>query len=229
MRRGFVISILLVVMLLVAAAVLFSTSSTHHRQAAASPTVRAAGTAAPITSSTVQALRAPSFTTAYAPGWTLTSKVGPDGATRHQLSSTGASIDGLGIAASGAVAITIDEGPLSGLVDGRFLSLADKGVLGLLRLTVGTPRGARQVTLAAAPRATTLGGVQAAEEAYTYFYAGRQNTQVDVLSKHDGRSVLIELDAEPTLSRQSQAALELLVANWRWSQLSRSGAQSSAL
>jgi hypothetical protein len=40
---------------------------------------------------------------------------------------------------------------------------------------------------------------------------------VDVLSKRDGHSVLIELDAEPALSRQSEAALELLVADWRWS------------
>jgi hypothetical protein len=208
---------LLVVMLLVAAAVLFSTSSAHHTQTAASTAARAPGTAARTASATVQALRAPSFTTAYEPGWTLTSKVGPDGATRHQLSSTGAPINGLGLPPSGAVGITIDEGLLSGVVDGRFLSLADKSVLALLRLTVGTPRGAREVTLAGAPRATTLGGVGAAEEAYTYFYEGRQNTQVDVLSERDGHSVLIELDAEPALSRQSQAALELLVADWRWS------------
>jgi len=208
---------LLVVMLLVAAAVLFSTSSAHHTQAAASTAARAPGTAARTPSATVQALRAPSFATAYEPGWTLTSKVGPDGATRHQLSSTGAPIDGLGLPPSGAVGITIDEGPLSGVLDRRFLSLADKSVLALLRLTVGTPRGAREVTLAGAPRATTLGGVQAAEEAYTYFYEGRQNTQVDVLSKRDGHSVLIELDAEPALSRQSKAALELLVTDWRWS------------
>lgn len=225
MRRGLVTLALLAVMLLVAAAVLFSTSSARHHQTAASTTLPAAGTAA---RTLVQALRAPSFTTAYEPGWTLTSKVGPDGVTRHQLSSTGASINGLGLPPSGTVGITIDEDPLSGVVDGRFLSLADESVLGLLRLTVGTPRGAREVTLAGAPRATTLGGMQAAEEAYTYFYEGRQNTQVDVLGKRDGHSVLIELDAEPTLSRQSQAALELLVADWRWSQLPRSGAQGSA-
>jgi hypothetical protein len=227
-RRGLVTLALLAVMLLVAAAVLLSTSSARHPQTAASTTVRAAGTAARTPSATVQALRAPSFTTAYEPGWTLTSKVGPDGVTRHQLSSTGASINGLGLPPSGTVGITIDEDPLSGVVDGRFLSLAGESVLGLLRLTVGTPRGARDVTLAGAPRATTLGGMQAAEEAYTYVYEGRQNTQVDVLGKRDGRSVLVELDAEPTLSRQSQAALELLVADWRWSQRPRSGAQGSA-
>ncbi len=216
MRRGFVSLALLVVMLLVAGAVLFSTSSAHH-QTATTTTVRAPAPAAGTPSATVQALRARSFTTSYESGWTLTSKVGPDGATRRQLSSTEASINGLGLAPSGTVGITIDEGPLSGVVDGRFTSLAKESALGLLRLSVGTPRGARGVTLAGVPRATSLGGVQAAEEAYTYFYEGRQNTQVDVVSKGDGHSVLIELDAEPTLSSQSQAALELLVADWRWS------------
>jgi hypothetical protein len=218
-RRGLVILALLIVLLLVAGAVLFSTSSAGHRQTGADASTNAPTPSAsvPRRSASVNALSAPLFSTSYEPGWTLTSKVGPHGATRHQLSSTGAPLDGLGLPPSGTVGITIDEGPLSGVVNGRFISLASRNALGLLRLSVGTPRGAEQVTRAGAPRQTTLAGVDAAEEAYTYSYEGRQNTQVDIISTRHGRSVLVELDAEPTLSRQSQAALELLVANWRWS------------
>jgi hypothetical protein len=217
-RRGLVILALLAVILMIAGAVLFSTSSTGHRgtsaDAGASPATPTSP--APTRTAPVNALSTPLFSTSYEPGWTLTSKFAPHGIARRQISSTGAPIDGLGLPPAGAVGITIDEDPLSGIVDGRFITLAGRNALGLLRLTVGTPRGAEELTRASAPRQTTLGGVEAAEEAYTYSYEGRQNTQVDIISKHHGRSVLVELDAEPTLSRQSQAALELLVANWRW-------------
>jgi hypothetical protein len=170
----------------------------------------------------VRLLRTASFTAGYDRGWTLSSRRSPLGAMRYQLSSTGAPVSLLGIPARGGIGITVDELPLSVLA-GRGGSEAQLAAtvgrlspLALLPDFVGTPRGARELARDFAPHIAKLGGVAAAEETYTYSYAGRANVQVDVLSRHASRVVLIELDAEPQLAAASERALEKLTGGWRW-------------
>jgi len=161
------------------------------------------------------------FTTSYEPGWSLTSEAGLRGSHRYQLSSTGAAVDRLGIPATGAVGITIDESAPSILASARLPSAASGGApslsaLELLPIVVGVPRGAVGVQRTGAPRRITLDGAEAGEESYAYTYRGRTNVQADVLAQREGRIVLVELDAEPTLARGSQEGLEAVTLGWRW-------------
>jgi hypothetical protein len=133
------------------------------------------------------------------------------GAVRYQLSSTGKTIDSLGIGPAGTVGVTILETAPSRIV-GAFKGAASA----LLPLIVGTPRTAAGVTRTATPRATKLDGAQAAEESYAYKYNGRENVQSDVLARRGDRLVLIELDGEPTAARDAEAGFEALTRGWRW-------------
>ncbi|SRR6266699_2901652 len=170
----------------------------------------------------LKSLDGSAFATSYPAGWTLAVKHGPAGSARYQLSSTGAPVNGVGIPALGSIGITIDETPTSAL--SRFhlagarpdTTASRQSALQLLPHVAGTPRVAEGVALASPPRGTTLAGVDAAEESYSYTDAGRENTQVDVLSQRGGRIVLIELDTEPSLGRAGEAALEAVTGNWRW-------------
>jgi hypothetical protein len=158
-------------------------------------------------------LNASSFTAGYQRGWSVTTKTGPHGEHRYQLSSTGRPISPLGIPARATVGITIDESSTSIFANRRFASSSARA---LLPHIVGIPRGATAITRSTLPQRTLLGGTEAGEESYTYTYKGRQNVQVDVLAKLHARLVLVELDAEPTLARQSQTGLEALTQHWTW-------------
>jgi hypothetical protein len=169
-----------------------------------------------------QTLNGDSFTTAYEAGWGLTVRHGPTGTARYQLSSTGAPVNGLGIAPARTIGITIDEMPVSSLAvlhlagAGPDPAAASQSAVELLPHAVGTPSGAEGVATADSAHATTLDGADAAEEAYTYSLAGRDNVQVDILSRHEGQLVLLELDAEPAVAGAGQAALEAIAGEWRW-------------
>jgi hypothetical protein len=169
-----------------------------------------------------QTLNGGSFTTAYQAGWALTVRHGPTGTARYQLSSTGAPVNGLGIAPPGTIGITIDEMPVSSLAvlhlagAGPDPAAASQSAVELLPHAVGTPSGAQAVATADLAHALTLDGADAAEEAYTYSVAGHENVQVDILSHHEGQMVLLELDAEPAAAGAGQAALEAITREWRW-------------
>jgi len=170
----------------------------------------------------VQALDGVGFTTGYPAGWGVTIKHGPSGFIAYQLSSTGAPISGLGIPPAGTVGITISETPIAALntlhLTGASPDTAAAGQtpLELLPNVVGAPGQAERVTRTESPHPTTLGGATAAEESYSYAYAGRENAQVDILSRHGAEIALVELDAEPTLAQTSQATLETITQHWRW-------------
>jgi hypothetical protein len=158
-------------------------------------------------------LQGRAFETSVIAGWRIRTRQNPHGAVRYQASSTAAALDSAGVPPAGGVGITIDDVPASFFTRG---SSRAPDSLTVLRMSAGTPRGAKGVARVAAPRRTTLGGAEAAEEAFTYSYRGRGNVQVDVVAQHGGRSLLIELDAEPGLAKPSQQALELLASGWRW-------------
>jgi hypothetical protein len=163
-----------------------------------------------------------SFSTAYQAGWVLRARRGPTGAARYQLSSTGAPVSGLGIGSAGTIGITIDEMPISSLAVLHLAgasadpAAASQSAIELLPHAVGTPAGAEDLARVEFPHAITLDGADAAREAYTYSWAGRENLQVDILSHRGGRLYLLELDAEPAVAPAGQAALEAITGDWRW-------------
>ena len=214
-RRFVLLGALLAVVAAVLLIVLLGSSSSHAPRTPARPGQAAAG-AAP------QLLRAATFTTAYPSGYTLGVRRSSLGAVRYELSSTGARADGVQIPPAGTVAVTIDETPTS-----LFKSLHLAGALPddaaarqtpaqLMPNFVGTPVRAQHVVHALRVRATTLAGAPAAEEAYVYGYEGRENVQVDVLSRRRGRVVNVELDAQPSLAEAGRAVLEKVTGGWRW-------------
>ncbi len=163
------------------------------------------------------AIDAGSFTAAVPAGWTVAARAA-GGAHGYHLSSTGATIDPLGIGPKGTIGITLTEsrpGALAhGLVKGRPAS--GYSASALLPAVIGTPGRAVSVKLVAAPEPRHLAGQPAGEEAFTYSYTGRKMMQVDLLAKHGGRLFVVELDAEPALASESQAALHTIFSSWRW-------------
>lgn len=176
----------------------------------------------PVTPSATKVLQGGVFTTSYQSSWTITTKRSSIGAALYKLSSTGAPIDNLGIPPAGTVGVTIAETPVSFFSSAHLLGAApDPGAarqsaVELLPHLVGTPGGALHATLASPPRHTSLAGAEAAIESYGYTYAGVGDIQVDILSRRDGKVVLVELNVEPALASQGEAALETITRSWRW-------------
>jgi len=211
-KRTVALGALLAVTAVVAAVVLLTMHKDSSGKGAGSPATRPGAAAA-----ASKLLQARSFAASYPATWSATSHAGVRGSALHQLSSTGAPVNVLGIAPAGTAGITITDLAASrAAIRKHLFSDPHLNAMGLMRLLVGTPHLATGVTLASAPRKVALGGVEAAEESYTYSWQGRPIAQVDVVARHAGRVVLMELDAEPSLASESQAALTLLSSSWHW-------------
>ena len=158
-----------------------------------------------------------SFTAGVPAGWTAASRALGDGRGYH-LSSTGAKINALGIGPEGTIGVTITESGQGVLAHGRVGGRPAHayGAPALLAFVIGTPGRASSVVRVAAPAPRHLAGRPAGEEAFTYRYRGRKMMQVDVLAEHGGRLFVVELDAEPALASQSQAALQTIFTSWHW-------------
>ncbi|HTA14909.1 MAG TPA: hypothetical protein VK781_08640 [Solirubrobacteraceae bacterium] len=210
--RNLIATLAVIAVAAVGAAVLLVSSHGHGRTG--SPPV--------VVQPGVKTLQGSVFSTSYDAGWVLSSKRDSIGAAQYQLSSTGAAINPLGIAPAGTVAITINETPESFFSSahtagvGPDLAVRRQSAVQLLPHIVGTPRGAQRTILASRPQRSKLAGVEAAIESYGYTYAGTGNIQVDVLSRKHGDIVLLELNTEPSLSSQGEAALEAIAKHWRW-------------
>jgi hypothetical protein len=140
----------------------------------------------------------------------------------YQLSSTGAAANALGVPPAGTIAVTISVIParllplyhLAGAMPDT--SWATQNVLELLPNVVGTPGAATYVRRAGAPSRSSLAGAEAAIESYGYLYRGLGNIQVDLLARRAGNLILIELDTEPSLAREGEAAVQAIAQNWHW-------------
>jgi hypothetical protein len=203
-RRGFAVGALIAAVVLVAAIVLLTMggSSKQAPSAPAAPAQTGNGT-----------LRGRDFETSITSGWRITTQQLRPGEVRYVITSTATSLDRAGVPPAGSVGITITDVPTSAFAKG---ASSAPHALTVLQASARTPRGAKGVARVAPPRKSMMGGAQAAEEVFTYSYKGFKNVQVDVVAQHARRSVLIELDAEPGLSKPSQRALELLASGWRW-------------
>ena len=49
-----------------------------------------------------------------------------------------------------------------------------------------------------------------------FSYRGVGDVQVNILSRHRGHVISIELNTEPALAGEGQAELEVIGAHWRW-------------
>lgn len=168
-------------------------------------------------------LTADSFSTSYTAGWHLASQRNvARAAAVYKLSSTASEPNNLGIPPAGTIGITIAEYPVSALSSAHLAgappdpAITKQGPVQVLPHVVGTPGSATGVSLASPPSVSKLGGAEAAIESYGYTYRGVGDIQVNVLSRHKGRIIMIELDTEPSLASQGQAELEVIGAHWRW-------------
>jgi hypothetical protein len=179
----------------------------------------AANAAKPITAAVeggLELLRGVRFTSSFSATWSAWTTTRPNGAVRYQLSSTAAKPNGLGIPAPGGVAVTIDDSPTTVLPVRLSPTKAGGSPVALISDFVGVPSGAVATKLASPPASTRLGGAEAAIESYAYTDGGVANVQVDILARHNGRFMLVELDTEPAFATQGEAALETLGKHWRW-------------
>lgn len=167
--------------------------------------------------SSSRTLTARSFTASYPRSWSASSARASK-ARSYWLSSTGARIASVGIGPAGTVGVTVDEIglPRTPVASSGKGSSEPADEAALLRRLVGVPRGAHGVTRAEAPRATSLDGVPAVEESFTYAFAGRANVQSDVLARRGAQVVVVELDGEPAPARAQEPAFERLFRTWRW-------------
>jgi hypothetical protein len=140
------------------------------------------------------------------------------GARGFHLSSTGAPVDGLGIAPKGAAALTVAESAPGALAAARIGGRPASGLTApeLLPHLVGQPRRAASVVTVQAPAATRLDGAPAAQAAFAYDFQGRPMTQTDVIAEHGGRVFTVELDAEPSQAGAGRKALATVLSSWRW-------------
>lgn len=168
-----------------------------------------------------QTLNAAMFTTSYPSGWQLAVRHA-NGITSYQLSSGADPGAAAEIPPPGTISITISEvsaatvalHPLDGAVPD--VDAATQTALELLPNVVGTPPGALAETVTAAAHETTLGGSDAAQTAYAYTYAGLANAQSDIVARRGDQIFDAELDSEPSLQSQGNAALATVIAAWRW-------------
>jgi len=205
--------------------VLSSRRRTVAAVASAAALVAATTLAASATASdpaTTHTLRASSFTTSYPAGWRLTVRRA-SGIVTYELSSTGAKVNGVGIAPAGTIAITIGVLSVSWVTTHPLLSgvppdraAASQSALQLLPHVIGTPVPNPSHWITTAAHSTVLDGVSAAAIAYRYRYAGVGNVQGDVLARHGHEIVYAELDTEPSLRSKGTAALATITTHWHW-------------
>jgi hypothetical protein len=166
------------------------------------------------------ALTSGSFKTVYPGGFRLSVSHPVSGATVYQLTSP----------ATTAVAPFIHGPPPAGVIA---IDITDVSValvasldhdpaaltqtpLQMLPSTVDQPAGATGVVNSVPIHASSLDGVAAAAAGYSYNYQGVGNVQSDVLARNGQQLDGIELDAQPSLAAQGQAALGTILAHWSW-------------
>jgi hypothetical protein len=198
----------LLVLVLAGAGVVLATKGGH---SAASP--------ARATAPNEHEIHTPSFATPIPSGWYFVQeRKSIKGARGFHLSSTGAAVNGLGIAPKGTAAITVSESApgilAAGKIDGRPLSAISPSAL--MPRVIGQPAEAVSVVTAEAPQASTLAGAAAARAAFGYGFHGRGMMQIDVIAEHGGRLFSVELDAEPSQASVGQAALATMLSAWHW-------------
>lgn len=208
MQRGRLVLMSVLVLALAGTGVLLATNGRRNSAAHASAAT-----------STDHQLRSPSFETSLPAGWYFVQeRTTVKGARTFHLSSTGAAVDGLGIAPKGVAAITVAESAPGSLAADRIGGRPAETLApaALMAHVIAQPREAVSLVTAQAPKASRLDGASAADAAFGYGFHGRGMLQMDVIARHGGRLFTVELDAEPGLVKRGQAALSTMLSSWHW-------------
>jgi len=161
-----------------------------------------------------QPLTGSGFTARFGASWTKETRTS-QGATEYELSSHG-SLNASGLPAAGAIGITVQVVPFTVL---QASGAPDPSTLTQVQLidgVVGTPTDATGVTVTVALHSVTFVGDTAGAASLTYTSGGHPNLQEDVVDRHGKVVYLVELDAEPALKVQAEAAVNALVKSWSW-------------
>jgi outer membrane protein assembly factor BamB len=86
----------------------------------------------------------------------------------------------------------------------------------LLHQLVGVPRAARRIHRSIPTAPTRVASAAAIKTGFAYTYRERAIAQRDILTRHRGHIVLIELDADHSKLPQASSALKTLIATWHW-------------
>ena len=170
----------------------------------------ASAPAAPAT----QTLTGSGFTARFGASWTKTTRTS-QGATEYELSSNG-SLNGSGLPIAGAIGISVQVVPFAVL---QASGAPDPSTLTQVQLmdgVVGTPTGASGVTVIIGLHSVAFAGDTAAAASLTYTSGGVPNLQEDVVDRHAKVVYLVELDVEPSLKVEAEAAMSALVKSWSW-------------
>lgn len=162
------------------------------------------------------------FTTEFPAWWRVSMTFPSAGVTDYELTTSRA---GTGyeqvLPTPGAVELQIVDFPAASVAVALGPHAASQGPLQLLRYAF-QPRGAKHIVRLAASHHSSLAGVPAASVSYGYTYDGRRDVQTELVSRHGGEIVSIQLDAAPALARSARSALRTIMSHWRW--LNRSAA-----
>ncbi len=161
-----------------------------------------------------QALTGSGFTARFGASWTKTTRTSR-GATEYELSSHG-SLSNAGLPTAGAIGITVQVVPFSVLQASGAPDPSTLTQVQLMNGVVGTPTGASGVKVIVGPHSVIFAGDTAGAASLTYTSGGIPNLQEDVVDRHGKVVYLVELDAEPSLRVQGEAAVSALVKSWSW-------------
>jgi hypothetical protein len=168
----------------------------------------------------LKTLRAASFTTVVPAGYIVTLVHPLSGFNSFQLlGGTAADLAVLddGVPPAGTIGLTVSEVPVTvASAATNNPHLATLAPAALLALLVKLPASASHIAVAEHLHGATIDGEAAAAISYSYTYRGFPNVQSDVVTRHGGQLVGVELVSGPALAAQGAAAERTVLSHWAW-------------
>jgi hypothetical protein len=153
-------------------------------------------------------LRADAFSVEVPAAWRRRSA--ENGGGRAYFLGSGGAVSDLGIAAPGAIGLTVSTARATSAV------AAVRDPRGLIARVVGRPPGARSVRTTTPATRFRVGPTAGATATFTYVFRGRRIVQTDAVAVRRGRVAFIEADASPANAPTAARALAVAARTWRW-------------
>ena len=156
------------------------------------------------------------FTTAIPPQWNVSMTLPSQGATDYRVTnSQPAMAYNEVLPPPGTIEIQIVDFTPASVAQALGPRAASQSPRQLLRYSF-EPRGATDVVRSVAPHGSSLGGLAAAGDSYTYTYKGRSDVQTQMVSRKAGEIVSIQMDNAPSLQANARSMLHTIIAGWKW-------------
>jgi hypothetical protein len=169
---------------------------------------------APSAQAASTSLEGPGFSTRYPAGWKSTPEKAR-GFTTFTITTPATTVDELGLPAAGGIAVTI--GTMTTKTFREHLKQpAPLSPVKLMTVLIGTPPDATNLKTTQRPHRTTLGGVPAGGETFTYTYKGANIVQRDVVARHGNRVYWVELDCDAARTERGDVAMTIVLNHWQW-------------